>query len=170
MADNIEVTENTETAAPQEPAAEKTFTQAEVDAMITRRLARAMKGMPDEGEIADYRTWKQTQPETQRTMAQLVSERDTAKGQVAALQAKISELKRSNYIQSKGVTGDEAEFIAFKAAKMVSETVTFEQAVDQLTAEREQRPVIDWTARVGGNAAAQTSNNTMNALIRGARR
>ena len=79
MADNIEVTENTETAASQEPTVEKTFTQAEMDAIITRRLARAMKGMPDEGEIADFRAWKQTQPETQRTMAQLVSERDTAK-------------------------------------------------------------------------------------------
>ena len=46
---------NNPTPAPApEPAPEKTFTQAEVDAMIGKRLAKAMKGMPSEEE-ADRR-------------------------------------------------------------------------------------------------------------------
>lgn len=170
MAENIENVENIETVGAQEPTAEKTFTQAEVDAMITRRLSRAMKGMPDEGEIADYRRWKENQPTEQQRWNTLTTERNTAQSRVVVLEAEIEQLKRSNYVQSKGITGDDAEFIAFKAAKMVNDKTTFEQAVDALTAEREQRPVIDWTARVGGSPAAQNANNTMNALIRGARR
>lgn len=175
MADSIENTGAVETqptapVAAQAPATEKTFTQAEVDALITRRLARATKGMPDEGEIADFRTWKETRQTDQQRINTLTEERDAANGKVAALEAEIEQLKRSSYIQGKGITGDEAEFIAFKAAKMVGDNMSFEQAVDSLTAERERRPVIDWTARLGAASQAPTSNNTMNALIRGARR
>ena len=44
----------TPTPAPApEPTPEKTFTQAEVDAMIGKRLAKAMKGMPSEEELTD---------------------------------------------------------------------------------------------------------------------
>lgn len=44
--------ENTNiTAQEQGGAAEKTFTQAEVDALIARRVTRAVKGMPDEEEL-----------------------------------------------------------------------------------------------------------------------
>ena len=35
-----------------EPTPAKTFTQEEVDAMIGKRLAKAMKGIPSEEEIA----------------------------------------------------------------------------------------------------------------------
>ena len=50
---------NTPTPAPApEPTPEKTFTQAEVDAMIGKRLAKAMKGMPSEEELTAYRTWQ----------------------------------------------------------------------------------------------------------------
>ena len=75
-------------------------------------------------------------------------------------------LKRSYYVASKGLTGEEAEFIAFKAAKMVDDKTTFEQAVDALTADR-KKTTFDWTAPVGGGSQKDSVNDAMNALIRG---
>lgn len=94
------------------------------------------------------------------------SDAETASTALAAAQAELETLKRSSYVASKGLTGDEAEFIVFKAGKMVNDKMTFEQAVDALTADRKQT-AFDWTAPVGGTGKNGT-NSEMNALIRGA--
>lgn len=150
-----------------EAAPAKTFTQEEVDAIVGKRLAKAMKGVPSEEELTAYRSWKENQPTEQKRWNDLTVERDTANGRISALTAELEQAKRDNYILSKGLTGDEAEFISFKAAKMVDEKTTFEAAVDQLTAEREKKPTFDWSAPVGGNKPTNTSS-AMNAIIRGA--
>lgn len=95
------------------------------------------------------------------------TEAETAAGTLSTTQAELEALKRSYYVASKGLTGDEAEFIAFKAGKMVSDKVTFEQAVDELTADR-KKTSFDWTAPVGGGKTKTGENDVMNALIRGA--
>ena len=95
------------------------------------------------------------------------TEAETAAGTLSTTQAELEALKRSYYVASKGLTGDEAEFIAFKAGKMVSDKVTFEQAVDELTADR-KKTTFDWTAPVGGGSKKTGENDVMNALIRGA--
>lgn len=95
------------------------------------------------------------------------TEAETATGALTAAQAELETLKRSNYLASKGLTGDEAEFIAFKAGKMVDDKTTFEQAVDALTADR-KKTTFDWTAPLGGDDKKRTANDAMNALIRGA--
>ncbi len=95
------------------------------------------------------------------------TEAETATGALTAAQAELETLKRSNYLESKGLTGDEAEFIAFKAGKMVDDKTTFEQAVDALTADR-KKTTFDWTAPLGGDDKKRTANDAMNALIRGA--
>lgn len=95
------------------------------------------------------------------------TEAETAAGTLSSTQAELEALKRSYYVASNGLTGEEAEFIAFKAGKMVDGKKTFEQAVDELTAERKQtHPTFDWTAPVGGSQKKET--DIMNALIRGA--
>ena len=95
------------------------------------------------------------------------TEAETAAGTLSTTQAELEALKRSYYVASKGLTGDEAEFIAFKAGKMVSDKVTFEQAVDELTADR-KKTTFDWTAPVGGGKPKTGEDDVMNALIRGA--
>ena len=96
------------------------------------------------------------------------TEADNATGMLTTTQAELEELRRSYYVASKGLSGEEAEFITFKAGKMVDDKTTFEQAVDALTADR-KNPTFDWTAPVGGNGTQeQTENSMMNALIRGA--
>lgn len=102
-----------------------------------------------------------------RQLRTKTTEAETAAGTLSTTQAELESLKRSYYVASKGLTGDEAEFIAFKAAKMVDDKTTFEQAVDALTADR-KKTTFDWTAPVGGGSKKTGENDVMNALIRGA--
>lgn len=145
----------------------KTFTQEEVDAMIGKRLAKAMKGIPSEEEIAAYRTWREGQQTEQERQAKRDKELADSKSALTAAQAEIEQMKRDKYVFSKGLTGEEAEFIAFKALKMVDDKTTFEQAVDQL-AENRQKVRIDWAAPAGGGEKKIDVNAAMNSLIRSA--
>ena len=159
---NAQSAENN-TAAQQE----KTFSQADVDKMIQSRLERERKKMPSEEELNAFRTWKDSQQTEQDRMNNITKERDTAVSNLSAANAKIEQLEHERYVSSKGFTGDEAEFIAFKASKMVNDKTTFEQAVDELTANR-KKATFDWTAPAGGGTKETNMNSTMNALIRGA--
>lgn len=150
-----------------EPSPAKTFTQEEVDAMIGKRLAKAMKGIPSEEELNAYRTWKDGQQTEQQRQAQRDKDLNKAQSDLAAANTELEQLKREKYVLSKGLTGDDAEFIAFKAAKLVDDKTTFEQAVDQLT-ENRSKAKFDWTAPVGGSSKEEAVNAAMNNLIRGA--
>lgn len=156
------------TPAPSpEPSPAKTFTQEEVDAMIGKRLAKAMKGMPSDDELTAYRTWKDSQQTEQERQAKREKEFADNKSALTAAQAEIEQMKRDKYVFSKGLTGEEAEFIAFKALKMVDDKTTFEQAVDKLT-ENRQKVRIDWAAPAGGGEKKIDVNAAMNSLIRSA--
>ena len=95
------------------------------------------------------------------------TEAETATGALTSAQAELEALKRNSYLASKGLTGDEAEFIAFKAGKMVDDKTTFEQAVDVLIADR-KKTTFDWTAPLGGDGKKTGANDAMNELIRSA--
>lgn len=158
---NVQGTENT--AQEQE----KTFTQADVDKMIQSRLDRERKKYPSEEEITAYRTWKDSQQTEQERQAKQAKDLADSKAALTASQAEVEQLRRDKYVLSKGLTGEDAEFIAFKAMKMVNDKTTFEQAVDALTANR-KKATFDWTAPAGGGTKENTANQQMNALIRGA--
>lgn len=158
---NVQGTENT--AQEQE----KTFTQADVDKMIQSRLDRERKKYPSEEEITAYRTWKDSQQTEQERQAKQAKDLADSKAALTALQAEAEQLKRDKYVLSKGLSGEDAEFIAFKATKMVTDKITFEQAVDELTANR-KKATFDWTAPAGCGNKETNMNSTMNALIRGA--
>lgn len=144
----------------------KTFTQEEVDALVGKRLAKAMKGVPSEEEMNSFRAWKAGQSAESARVAAIEKERDASKTALLAAQEELKTLKQSMYVASKGVSGDEAEFIAYKAAKMVNETTTFEAAVDELTKDRGLS--FDWTAPIGEGTKKPSVDDAMNALIRGA--
>lgn len=156
--------QSTETTAVEQ---EKTFTQADVDALIQKRLDRERKKYPSDDELSAYRSWKESQQTEQERWNALTKERDESRTALSAAQAELEQLKREKYVLSKGLSGDEAEFIAFKAGKMVDDKTTFEQAVDALTADR-KKTTFDWTAPVGEGSKKQGANDAMNALIRGA--
>lgn len=164
MSENIQ---NQDTANQQEASTEKTFSQSEVDAIVGKRLAKAMKGVPSDEELAAYRTWKEGQQTEQQRQAQRDKDFNKAQSDLAAAQTELEALKREKYVLSKGLTGDEAEFIAFKAAKLVDDKTTFEQAVDSLTADK-KKTAFDWTAPVGSGGSSNAVNAAMNNLIRAA--
>lgn len=148
----------------------RTFTQEEVDTIVSRRLSRAMKDVPSADEINAYRTWKNNQQSEADKMNNLISERDSSKAALAKALAEIDQLKQKSYVASKGFTGDEAEFISFKAAKMAEEDekLTFEAAVDKLAEGKQKKATFDWSAQVGGGSSKKTANGLMNDLIRSA--
>ena len=169
------MTEPINNPAQQEPTpgdgGEITFTQAEVDALVSREkakaTAKATKGMPSEEELAAFREWKSSQQSEQERWNKLTGERDTLSGKLTAAENERDQLKRELYILKKGITGEEAEFIAFKAQKLVNDDMTFEQAVDSLIAEHKPKTTFDWTAPIGDGKTTKNANDVMNALIRG---
>lgn len=163
MAEETNVQSTGTTAQEQE----KTFTQADVDKMIQSRLDRERKKYPSEEEITAYRTWKDGQQTEQERQAKRDKELAESKSALTAAQKEIEQMKRDKYVLSKGLTGDDAEFIAFKALKMVDSKTTFEQAVDKLT-ENRQKVTFDWMAPAGGGEKKSETNAAMNSLIRSA--
>lgn len=161
---------NNPTPAPApEPAPKKTFTQEEVDALIGKRIAKAMKGMPDEAELTAFRTWKESQQTEQDRWNNLTKERDTANTQLAVARAELEQFKREKLLLSKGVPADDVDYYSFKIGKMVTETKTFEQAAEEFMQENKPKSVrVDMSAQLGGGKQQPTANDAMNALIRGA--
>jgi len=151
---------------------EKTFTQAEVDSIVARRLAKAQKGMPDEAELAAFRTWKDSQQTEQQRMTALTTERDTAKTELAAALAKVQQYEREKVLLAKGVNAEDVDYYVFKAAQLVTDTKTFEQAADEIIKARQpqNKVVVNLGGSLQGGAAPKTGNDAMNALIRGARK
>ena len=105
--------ESTPTPAP-EPAPERTFTQAEVDSMVSRRLAKAMKGMPGEEELTAFRAWKEGQQSEQEKWDTLTRERDESRTALTAAQAELEQYRREKLLLGKGVNPDDVDYYAFK--------------------------------------------------------
>lgn len=134
--------------------------KSEFDRRVTKALSTVQAKL--DSEVKRNSTMKSAED-----YSALEAERDESRTALTAAQAELEQLKREKYVLSKGLSGDEAEFIAFKAAKMVDDKTTFEQAVDVLTADR-KKTTFDWTAPVGEGSKKAGANDAMNALIRGA--
>lgn len=148
---------------------EATFTQAEVDNIVAKRLARATRGMPSEDELKAYNAWKANQQSEADKLKDIEKERDAEKTARLAAEAKITQYEREKYLTSKGVSADELEFYCFKIGQKVTDTVSFEKAADAFLKERKPAGVrVDISAPVGGSGNRENgTNDAMNALIRG---
>jgi|GEM_PF-1564686 len=108
-----EAQENTQTAAEksstEEP--EKTFTQAELDRIVSERLARERKNQPEADELKAYREWKKSQ----QTEAEKAAEREKA---LQAAEAKAVNLEREKAIILAGVKGGDVDYVMFKVGKL----------------------------------------------------
>jgi hypothetical protein len=166
-------TENTvnTVATAQEATTEKTFTQAEVDALIGRRVAKATKGMPDEGELAAFREWKANQQTETDKLNSLTQERDTATAALTAANAELEQLKREKLLTGMGVSADDVDYYAFKIGKLVTDEKTFEDAAKEYLQDKNSSKVrVDLGAALSGSKVATTTNDSMNQLLRGLRR
>ena len=171
MAD--EVNTNPTQAGNPAPTEEKTFTQEQLDAIVGKRVSKAMKGMPEEAELKEFRDWKASKQSEAEKLASLMSERDTAKTDLAAALAKVEQYEREKLLLKKGVPAEDVDYYAFKAAQLVSDSKTFEMAVDEVIKARQpqqNKVVVSMGGTLSGGTAAKTDNDMMNALIRGARK
>jgi len=116
--------EKTSTAAEQE----KTFTQAELDRIISERIARERKNLPDEADLKAYKEWKKAQ----QTEAEKAAEREK---EYQALQSRSIELERENAVIKAGVKADDAEFVIFKVSRMEGD---FKENLDSFLAENKK--------------------------------
>lgn len=138
---------------------EKTFTQADVDAIVARRLAKAQRGMPDEAELTAYRAWKESQQTEQQRLDAMTKERDTAKSDLDAALKKVTQYEQERYLLAKGIEPDDVDYYVFKANKMVSDTKTFEQAADELIKAKKPQgnKPVEFGAPLNGGQAPQPS-------------
>lgn len=151
---------------------EKTFTQAELDTIVAKRLAKAQKGMPSGDELTAFRAWKDSQQTEQQKWDAIKVERDTAKTQLTAAQAKIEQYEREKLLIGKGVSVEDVDYYAYKIGKLVTDKKNFEQAATEYFSENKPRGavIVDFGGSLAGSSVKNTPNEAMNALIRGARK
>lgn len=154
---NVQGTENT-AAEP-----EKTFTQAEVDSLIAKRLERERKKVLGEEELAAFRSWRERQPEEQALLDARTRERDEARSQ-------LEELRREVFLTGLGVAPEDADYYAYKIGKLVTEELSFEEAAEQFLKENSagNRVRVETGARLGAGKATN-ANEAMNEILRGIR-
>lgn len=148
------------------PAPEKTFTQADVDTIVARRLAKAQKGMPDEAELTAFRAWKESQQTEQQRWEALTKERDDARNDLTAALGKVEQYERERLLLAKGIPAEDVDYYAFKAGKLVSDTKTFEQAAEEVINARKPQANnesvrIDFGAPLNGGAPTMTVDEIM---------
>lgn len=150
----------TQTQQQEQPAG-RTYTQEQLDAIIDRAQKRATKGLftPEQMQAKDT------------TIATLTGERDSANADKAALQAELDELKHEKFLAGKGVSADMREFYAYKIGKLVTDKKTFEQAAEEYIKDNPPAGTVRMSTGGGvggGSHQPPSSNDVMNALIRGA--
>lgn len=151
--------------------AEKMFTQADLDALIGRRLAEERKKYPTADELNAFNAWKASQKTDADKLAAVTSERDSANNKYAEAQNEILKLKHERYLLDKGIPADDLDYYEFKISKNVTDAVTFEKAAEDFIKENKRTGVrIDTAGPVGGKGGKATPAEQMNALIRGARK
>ena len=158
-------------------AEEKTFTQEEVNTIVSQRLAREREGQLTPDEIAEYRTLKaqqidhiQQQQAQSAQIASITTERDSAKSALATANAELEALKREKYLIGKGVSADDLDYVGFKVSKNVTAEKTFEAAADEFLADFKGTAKVDLGGGLGGGTQKATPNAMMNDLIRSAKK
>jgi hypothetical protein len=142
------------TAAEQE----KTFTQAELDRIISERIARERKNLPDEADLKAYKEWKKAQ----QTEAEKAAEREK---EYQALQSRTIELERENAVIKAGVKADDVEFVIFKVSRMEGD---FKENLDSFLAENKKftEPATETVAGTKHNPSTTDQDANFIAAVR----
>jgi len=93
---------------------EKTFTQAELDRIISERIARERKNLPDEADLKAYKEWKKSQQTEAEKAAEREKELEQARKDAEAL-------RRENAVIKAGVSAEDADYVIFKVGKLDGE-------------------------------------------------
>ena len=150
-------------AQEQEQQEERTFTQAEVDEIVSKRVARERKNLPSAEELTAFRDWKKSQGTEKETATQ--SDLDSAL-------AEMEMTRRENYLLRQGISPDDVDYYVYKISKSMDGETDFEDAAKEFLKSHNKKPNsvrMDTGARLNGGSGRKTANEEMNALIRGAK-
>ena len=105
----------------------KTFTQAELDAIVKQRLERAAKGQPSKEEMEAFRKWQ----DSRKTAEQLSQEKiSAAENGRADAEKKLAAAEAKCCAYSKGVTAEAVDDVIALAMAKVSDDMPIEKAID----------------------------------------
>lgn len=117
------------TSEPEQTA--KTFTQAELDAIVKQRLERQAKGQPSKEEMEAFRKWQ----DSQKTAEQLSQEKiSAAENGRADAEKKLAAAEAKCCAYSKGVTAEAVDDVIALAMAKVSDDMPIEKAIDAVIA------------------------------------
>ena len=113
------------TSEPEQTA--KTFTQAELDAIVKQRLERQAKGQPSKEEMEAFRKWQ----DSRKTAEQLSQEKiSAAENSRADAEKKLAAAEAKCCAYSKGVTAEAVDDVIALAMAKVSDDMPIEKAID----------------------------------------
>lgn len=131
----------TDTAEIKEIQQEKTFTQSELDKIVSERLARERRNMPDKQSLKEFREWKKSR----QSEAEKIAEREA---EYQDLKNTAENLRRENLVIKAGVSAEDVDYVLFKVGKMDGE---FSQNLSSFLAEN-KRYTEPKTVKVSGMA------------------
>lgn len=165
---------NVQSTEPTAVEQERTFTQADVDTMIQKRLERERKKYPGEEELTAFRAWKESQQSEQERWDTLTRERDESRAALTAAQAELEQARREKLLLGRGVSPDDVDYYAFKIGKLVTDDTDFETAAAQFLRDHapKEKPAgtvrVDLGGPLGGGGGSQLSvNEFINKKLRG---
>lgn len=159
-----------ETTAQQENSTptteEKKFSQAEVDDLISKRLARERKKYPTDEELADWRNWKETRQQGEEASAKAARELNDYKTKYDHAIRELEQARNEMYLLAKGVPGEDVDYYAYKISKRTNEETTFEQAAQKYLEEKHIGGMKVSTGVQVTGSAAKSENDVINDALR----
>lgn len=113
------------TSEPEQTA--KTFTQAELDAIVKQRLERAAKGQPSKEEMEAFRKWQDSRKTAEQLSQEKISAAESGK---ADAEKKLAAAEAKCCAYSKGVTAEAVDDVIALAMAKVSDDMPIEKAID----------------------------------------
>lgn len=89
----------------------KTFTQAELDKLISERLKRERSKHPDKTELEQFKEWKKSQQTEQEKLAE-------ERKQFEATKNELTRLKNEREVLKSGVNSQFADYVTYEVAKL----------------------------------------------------
>ena len=118
-------------STPEPEQAAKTFTQAELDAIVKQRLERQAKGQPSKEEMDAFRKWQDSRKTAEQLSAEKISAAENGKAE-AERRAQAAEAKCLAF--SKGVSNEAVEVVIALAMNKVDDNTPIDKAIEAVIA------------------------------------
>lgn len=118
-------------STPEPEQAAKTFTQAELDAIVKQRLERQAKGQPSKEEMDAFHKWQDSQKTAEQLSAEKIS---AAESRAAEAEKKAAAAEAKAYAYSKGVNAEAVDDVIALAIPKVDDNTTMEKAIEAVIA------------------------------------